>query len=112
VLYLTIFDRKDRDMNFGKILLVGVGIFLIVTAFISASGIPEAAQKDFDRLVRNAGGHMSHTPNFPDAYKQMSSNRRLLQNFYIGAAGLICLAVGLSNCTKTKPVKQGASEDN
>jgi hypothetical protein len=82
-------------MKFAKVLTF-TGIGLLVLAWISAAFIPSQAQKDFDRLVRAAGGSMSHTPNFPDTYKQMSANRRMLQSFYLGAAGLICLGAGLS----------------
>jgi hypothetical protein len=88
--------------------LTVIGIALIVIAWSSAAGIPEAANRDFDRLVQASGG-MSHTANFPDVYKQMCANRRILQNFYIGAAGLICLAVGLGNLNRS--VKQTAAPD-
>lgn len=82
------------------IVLTVIGIALLAMAWVWAAGIPKAANRDFDRLVSNAGGQMSHTPNFPDAYKQMSANRRMLQNFYLGAAGLICLAAGLASVKK------------
>ena len=83
-------------MKFGRT-LVAIGIGLVILAWVSAAGIPKAAHKDFDHLVRSVGGRMSHTPNFPDAFKQMSANRRILQNFYVGASGLICLTIGLAN---------------
>lgn len=72
-----------------------IGVGLLALAWVAAAFIPSEAQKDFDRLVQASGGSMSHTANFPDTYKQMSANRRMLQNFYIGAAGLICLGAGL-----------------
>ena len=81
---------------FGKILTL-IGCLLLVWAWISAGGIPKAAHQDFGRLVQSEGGLASHTPDFPSTYKQMSANRRLLQNLYIGAAGLICLSTGLIN---------------
>jgi hypothetical protein len=76
-------------------MLIITGVVLIGVAFISAQGIPKAAHDDFDKLVKSAGGRMSHTAGFPDNYKKMSAQRRMLQNFYVGAAGLICLAAGL-----------------
>jgi uncharacterized membrane protein len=82
-------------MKFAKVVTF-VGIALLVLAWVLAAFIPSEAEKDFDRLVVAAGGRFSSTPNFPDIYKQMSANRRMLQNFYIGAAGLVCLGAGLS----------------
>jgi hypothetical protein len=76
-------------------LIAVVGLVLIVAAFFAARSIPREANKDFDKLVRESGGVMTHGAGFPDTYRQMSSNRRLLQNFYIGGAGLLCLAAGL-----------------
>ncbi|MFA5863476.1 MAG: hypothetical protein WC975_02185 [Phycisphaerae bacterium] len=72
------------------------GAVLLAVAWLSAGRIPKEANEDYWRLVRNAGGHLSSTPGFPDAYKQMCTNSRLLQNFYLGGAGLICLAIGLT----------------
>ncbi len=92
-------------MTFAKISTC-TGIGLLVFAWVSAAFIPAQANKDFDGLVRAAGGQMSHTPGFPDAYKQMSANRRMLQNFYIGAAGLICLGTGLAS--RKRDVEPGA----
>jgi hypothetical protein len=77
-----------------KVLII-IGIILVIAALFSAKTIPGEANKDFDRLVRQSGGVITHGQGFPDAYKQMSSNSRILQNFYVGGAGLICLAVGL-----------------
>jgi hypothetical protein len=73
-----------------------IGIILIVAALFSAKSIPVEANKDFDRLVRQSGGVMTHGQGFPDTYRQMSANSRMLQNVYVGGAGLICLAVGLA----------------
>lgn len=87
-------------MSFAKITTF-TGIELLAFAWMSAAFIPSQAAKDFDRLVNAAGGSMSHTPSFPDTYRQMSANRRMLQNFYIGAAGLICLGTGLA-CWKRR----------
>ena len=35
-----------------------------------------------------------NSPGFPEAFMQMHAQRRLLQNFYLGAAGLGLLFVG------------------
>ena len=77
-----------------------IGVVLLGLAWISARGIPRAADKDFSRLVNESVGYLSSSPGFPDAYKQMSANARMLQNFYVGAAGLICLGTGLSSWRK------------
>ena len=53
-------------------LLIVVGVVLIAAAWVTAARIQEAANRDFDQLVRSHGGSMSHTQNFPDAYKKMS----------------------------------------
>lgn len=82
-------------MSFGKTLTI-VGAVLLLLAWSLASGIPAAAHKDFDVLVKDNGGHLSHTAAFPDEFKKLSAHRRFLQNFYIGAAGLVCLAIGLN----------------
>ncbi|MDD4872433.1 MAG: hypothetical protein PHR77_17930 [Kiritimatiellae bacterium] len=79
----------------GRILAV-IGIILVTAALFSAKSIPGEANKDFDRLVRQSGGVMTHGQGFPDTYRQMCANRRMLQNVYVGGIGLICLAIGLA----------------
>lgn len=81
-------------MSFGKTLMM-VGLVLIIVAWLLASGMPEAADRDFDKLVAARGGSMSHTPSFPDEYRKMAFTRRLLQNSLLGLTGLICLSIGL-----------------
>jgi hypothetical protein len=84
-------------MDFGKLLTL-VGAALLVFAWASAANIPNAADNDYTEFAVAAsvkGAHTS-TANFPDAFKQMSAQRRMLQNFYVGAAALICLAAGVS----------------
>ena len=81
-------------MNFAKLLTL-IGAVLIVIAWIVAASIPADAHADFDLLVRRAGS-LTHTVSFPDVYKQMCANSRMLQDFFVGAAGLICLAIGLA----------------
>ena len=72
------------------------GIGLLIFAWVTAGFIPNQGRSDFDRLVRASGGQLSHTPTFPDTYIQLSAQRRMLQNFYIAAAGLVCLSIGLT----------------
>lgn len=72
-----------------------IGTVLIVVAWLLASGMPEAASSDFDKMVRANGGGMSHTQAFPDEFRRMGFTRRLLQNGLLGLAGLICLGIGL-----------------
>jgi hypothetical protein len=72
-----------------------VGLVLIIATWLLASSMPEAAARDFDKLVAANGGSISHTPNFPDEYRKMGFARRLLQNSLLGLTGLICLSIGL-----------------
>ena len=78
-------------------MLTLVGVVLIVSAWVFASGIPKAAHNDFDTFVQKGGGRTNLTPSVPDAYRRMSAYRRMLQSFYVGSAGLICLAIGLGD---------------
>jgi len=77
------------------IALTAIGVFLLIVASVSAVSIADKAEEDFSQLVRAAGGTLSHSGDFPATYKKMSANGRLLRNFYIGAAGLICLGAGI-----------------
>jgi hypothetical protein len=86
--------------------LLALGALLVVVAFFAAGLIPQQAHRDFDRLVQSMGGGMSHTPNYPDVYRQMSANRRLLQNAYVGGSGLILLAVGASGVAAQRRPRQ------
>jgi hypothetical protein len=72
------------------------GIGVLIFAWLTAGFIPNQGRSDFDRLVRASGGQLSHTPTFPDTYIQLSAQRRMLQNFYIAAVGLVCLSSGLT----------------
>ena len=98
-------------MDFGKMLTL-VGVILVIFAWVSATRIPSAADEDFSSFTSSAGNPSIRTVNFPDVFKQMSAQCRMLQNFYVGTAGLICLAVGLSRWRK-KEVKRvtGANAD-
>jgi hypothetical protein len=80
------------------IILAFCGVGLLMFAYQGATQIPELVEKDFGAYVRAAGGTLSSTPNFPDAFKQMHVERRLLQNGYIGGSGLVLLAAGAFGC--------------
>jgi hypothetical protein len=81
--------------------LVAVGTMLVVVAFLSASAIPRQAHRDFDALVQSYGG-LAHTANYPDVYRRMSADRRLVQNGYIGVSGLVVLAAGAFGMTRER----------
>jgi hypothetical protein len=88
-------DRLLRlDRRALSIQLLAAGAILVVIAFFAAALVPAQAHRDFDALVRSMGGGMSHTPNYPDVYRQMSADRRLLQNAYVGGTGLVLVAAG------------------
>lgn len=82
-------------MKFAKIVTC-IGIALLVFAWVSAAFIPNQARSDFDRLVRESGGSLSTPGEYVGTYQQMCANRRMLQNVYVGVAGLICVCTGLS----------------
>ena len=77
-----------------SIILLIIGVMLIILAFIKASSIPLEANKDFNRLASKDKLDWS-TKESEYIYVQASEHRRLLQNFYVGATGLICLFIGL-----------------
>jgi hypothetical protein len=78
-------------MKMTSVVLVVIGALLLAAASYSARGIPLKARADFFEYART---NPLNAPGFPEAYMQMETNRRLLQNFYLGAAGLVLLAVG------------------
>jgi len=82
-------------MRFAKIVTF-IGIGLLVLAWVLAAFIPSQANEDLASFNQVPGSGLSQSANFPEMYKQMSANCRMLQNFYIGATGLICLGAGLS----------------
>jgi hypothetical protein len=71
-----------------------IGILLVVVAYVQASSIPLLAHEDFGRLVQRVGGSMSSTTTYPDTYRAMSAQVRVLQNAYLGGGGLILMALG------------------
>ncbi len=86
-------------MRFAKIITF-IGIALLVLSWASAVFIPTQARGDFSRLVRDSGGSLSTPGDYMGMYQQMCANRRMLQNLYVGAAGLVCLCIGLARWTK------------
>jgi hypothetical protein len=73
-----------------------IGMVVLVFAWVTAGFIPNQARSDFDRLVNASGGAMTHTPTFPDTYIQLCAQRRMLQNLYFAAAGVVCMGIGLA----------------
>lgn len=93
-------------MKFARFTTI-LGIALLTFAWATAASIPGQAKQDLYRLIGPQGGSLAQVEPFPETYQQMSANRRMMQNFYIGAAGLICLAVGLSSWKQS--VEPGAA---
>jgi hypothetical protein len=82
---------------------LALGAMLVLVAFLSASAIPHQAHRDFDALVQSYGARgLTHTPNYPDVYRRMSADRRLVQNGYIGVSGLVLLAAGAFGMTRER----------
>jgi len=82
-------------MNFSRVvcaIVLAAGVALLGFAFAQAAGIPEAACDDLSDRERSkfVGGN----PGFGNAYIQMSANRRLLQNAYLGGFGLLLSTAG------------------
>jgi hypothetical protein len=71
-----------------------IGIVLVVVAYLQAGSIPRLAHDDFGVLVQRVGGSMSHSATYPDTYRAMSAQRRMLQNAYLGGAGLVLMTIG------------------
>ncbi len=83
------------------LIAVIAGAALLAVAFYSAEQIPIKAQADFFEYAKNSP---LNSPGFPEAFMQMHAQRRLLQNFYLGATGLILLFVGVQAlcCDRSK----------
>jgi hypothetical protein len=71
-----------------------VGAVLLVTAFVRAGAIPLSAHDDFGALIRAQGGSMSHSATYPDTYRLIAAQSRMLQNAYLGLAGVALVTVG------------------
>lgn len=84
-------------------ILIVVGVILIIIALLDACLIPLDANimlsKEQLKWQTKEGQYL---------YVQAHGHRRLLQNFYLGASGLICLTIGLlalPGKNNTQPVK-------
>ena len=78
-----------------SLLLILVGAALLLAAFVLAGGIPLAAHDDFGTLIQAQGGSLSSSATYPDTYRQVAAQSRMLQNAYLGVAGLVLLAAGV-----------------
>ena len=87
-------------MNSGKILTT-TGIALIIIAWCLAARIPKVTYDDLNRAIKRRGIGFGDTG---IAYRKMCADRRILQNFYIGASGLILLGIGIVNINKNTKV--------
>lgn len=76
------------------VLLLLVGTVLLVVAFVQAGAIPLKAHDDFGTLLRAQGGSMSHSATYPDTYRQIAAQSRMLQSAYLGLAGVALVTVG------------------
>jgi hypothetical protein len=83
-----------------------IGIVLVVVAYVQAAAIPRLAHDDFGVLLQRAGGSMSHSATYPDTYRALSAQRRMLQNAYLGGGGLILLTIGGLALLRTEAVGQ------
>ena len=77
-----------------SLVLILVGAVLLVSAFVRVPGIPLAAHDDFGALIRAQGGSMSHSGTYPDTYRTIAAQSRMLQNAYLGFTGLALVTVG------------------
>jgi hypothetical protein len=85
---------RTRHVPTAALSLFLIGLVLVVVAYAQAAGIPLRAHDDFSRLVQRAGGSMSHSATYPDTYRAMSAQVRMLQNAYLGGGGLILMVLG------------------
>jgi hypothetical protein len=86
-----------------SIILIIVGVILLGIAFLTAGTIPGEMHRDLisngELLQKNQGINLFTLEN-EISFMETHAHRRLLQNFYLGASGLICLAVGLGALPK------------
>ena len=86
-------------MKTAGLILVIAGALLLTEAFYSAATIPLKAREDF---LEYAKSNPLNSPGFPEAFMQMHAHRRLLQNFYLGTAGLVLLFVGTQTLCRNR----------
>jgi hypothetical protein len=90
----------DRVRATSASAMMAIGVILVVAAVLHANWIPYRAHDDFGALVRSQGGSLSHSETYPDTYRLMSAQRRMLQNAYVGVSGLVLLTVGAVGLTR------------
>jgi hypothetical protein len=93
----SLYRHSETGMLFQRFLSLAfltIGLVLISNAHVRAREIPDAAVQDFFDLVKKSGGSRADVPGFPEAYRTMHAQRRLLENAYTGGSGLVFLAVG------------------
>ena len=76
-----------------SIVLIVIGVILISIAVATVSSIPLEANKGLYRHWPK--GVNLQTVESQDMYMQTQAHCKMLQNFYFGASGLICLVAGL-----------------
>lgn len=78
--------------------LIIVAIIILSFAFFDATAIPRQVYRDLisnGESDRNGKRVPIETIERENLFIETHAHRRLLQNFYLGASGLICLAAGL-----------------
>jgi len=81
------------------VLVLLAGAVLLIVAFVQAGDIPRQAHGDFGALIQAHGGSMSHSATYPDTYRQIAAQSRLLQNAYLGLTGVALVTVGAIGVT-------------
>ncbi len=84
-------------------ILLLVGVALLIVAFVQVAAIPRLAHADFGQLISSQGGAMSHSPTYPDTFRQIAAQSRMLQNAYLGLTGLALATVGAIGVTGAWP---------
>jgi len=89
--------------NVGIELMV-VGILLITLAYINAASIPSRANSDYQKFLGSPDSKScfeEYTSPNPMHFYNAQVSRRLLQNAYLGTAGIVFLAGGLAMIVKS-----------
>ncbi|MFO8150674.1 MAG: hypothetical protein R6T93_10270 [Trueperaceae bacterium] len=80
-----------------------LGVVLVVVAFMSAGAAPERAHRDFSDLVAAQGGSMTHSPTYPDTFRQFSAQARMVQSLLLGGTGIVLVAIGTAAVLRDDP---------
>ena len=76
------------------VLVLLVAAVLVLVAVARAGAIPRRAHDDYGELIRAQGGSVSHSATYPDTYRHMAAQSRMLQNAYLGLTGVALVTVG------------------